>query len=472
MIDQINVKKLVLYSIGVLMAIFFTMFIWGYLHKGVIIISTTDPGNSIIITDAKNEQNGSRSFQTYSGKGRLSVNVPLGNYVVAVSKGPNFAKQQIYLHSHKTLSYLINPVASTSAEPVAFVSGQGLVSDANQLIFLNTSSYFLNSINTSNSISTLSPTQQFQSSKWANVSYGVSMGKDNYLYFVKNGNSSLISAPFSYDAEQIDYDISSNSRTYISQGNQVFAGGPNGNFAKVFTAPASSLRLGASDNKVAVSYTTSNKNSTVFTFWLNVIQDNGKKYKTTVYKDVNQLAWSKGGDYLIAVTKSSAYVYNSSLKLVSTIQTGSMIGYLSWLDNKTVVYSNDGKIWKFNVTNQRSDLLSSLPLGSDVNGISISQEKDYIYVSSVQPTNNSSSLYRVSLNGKSAPKYIYQLADLLPMTLADCTISIVNFAKPTTILVQPFPNSGLGGPAYITEAQNELSQDGFDISKLQFVLSK
>jgi hypothetical protein len=137
-----------------------------------------------------------------------------------------------------------------------------------------------------------------------------------------------------------------------------------------------------------------------------------------------------------------------------------------WLDKSQVLYVVDNQVWSFNLATLRSDKIAQVTLVNAINEIAVSGDKAYLYLSIVDSANNSS-VKRLGLRGQNTANYIYQLQDFLPETLDSFSLSLVNFTSPTVNIQE---NPGTNPQGDLAAASNELTSNGFDVSKITLKL--
>lgn len=428
-----------------------------------------------MLTKIGNDEGDETTKAIKTAHGKLSASVDLGQYTVSVEGNSRAAAQLIKLNSHKTLRYEINPINTTAPEPVADQSAQDIAASGSRLVYLDSDALTQNTIDADNNLTTPDPSQKFQTIKWANASYGVGQDSNQNLYVI---DDQLISPlPFPYDSGgAINFDVAPNKQIYVSSGANIYVGSQDGNFKKIYTAPSSNFTLGTTANKIAVSYEVGGKNGDD-SGKLVVINDSGKIVKEGPGGEAGSLVWSPSGQYLASVNESSIAVYDSSLHQVATIPVSFRAGYLVWLNNDKLFFNSfftsSDQLWSYDLGKQRADLVASVALDNTITGLNISDDGSYVYIGTVDSTNNNSpEILRVGLRGQQVPVILYQLQDILPMTLSDSTISLINFAQPPAILVQPLQGAGSSPQTYLQEAQTELNQDGFNSNSLRFNLAQ
>ncbi len=461
-------KKILFLLILGLAGIGVLAWLFNYLSTGTIILTTNESGSTITLQRTSQ----GKPFVKI-GLGSLNVTATHGQYLATVKNGSQVSEQVINFNSgHKTLRYSIALSRLLQVEPVAYQNASNIAASNTELVYLDSGNENIYKIDGQNNLAAINSSQQFRSVKWANASFGVGQDNNGQLYTIDDGAISPLRVPFSYGATAVSFDVSENKQIYVSYGADVYAGGPAGNFKKIYTAAYSNLLLAAGVNKVVVADEVVGQSVNTPSPVLAVVDTSGSVIKKNEAGEIVKLALSPSGQYLVSVNKSYVSVYDSSLNQIAIVPNSSSVGYITWLDNNKFLYTSGNELWSYDLNNQSAELQANMPFfASSITGLSLSGDRSYVYLTANGPSfDNKYALLRVGLNEQQFPDYINKLQGILPMTLNDCSLSLVNFTQPPTILVTSFPNSNLSAQAYLQEAQNELNQDGFDLSKLQFKL--
>src|ERR1039458_3465345 len=436
-----------------------------YLSTGTIIVTANEKGSTITLQRTSQ----GKPFVKI-GLGSLSVTATHGQYLATIKNGSQVIEQFINFNDgHKTLKYSISLSSLSQVEPVAYQNASDVAASNTGLVYLDAGDEYIHTIDNQNNLVAINSAQQFQNVKWANASFGVGLDSDGHLYTINNASISPLAVPFSYGGKAVSFDVSENKQIYVSYGEDVYVGGQNGSFKKIYTATSSNLVLAAGVNKVAIADETEEQSAS--NPLLATVSTSGSVIKNVGEGEIGKLALSPNGQYLVSVNESYASVYDSSLHQVAIVPAISSVNYVTWLDNNRFFYTSGDELWLYDLTNQRAELVASMPfLVNSITGLSISSDRSYVYLTASVSGLDNNAVLRVGLKGQQVPDYMNKLQGIIPLMLSDCSLSLVNFVQPTTILVTPFPNSNLSPQAYLQEAQNELQQDGFDLSKLQFKL--
>jgi hypothetical protein len=465
-------KNIISIIVGLIVFIIAIQIVWHYFHTGKIVITTNNPQNIIELSKVNIKTVAGAPLQSFSARNQLSANVGLGEYTAKVINLNKSSTQLINLTSHKTLKYNMSLDNTLGFEPVASQNANDIVADNNNLTYLNPETYTLNTITSNNSSSAINSNVKFNIVKWINTSYGVGQSPNsNSLYSISGDNINKISLPSSVNINGDDssFDVASNKQIYVASGENVSSGNQNDNFKEVYTAPTSDLVIGAASGKFAAAYSVGNAavndNDNVV---LAVVNSSGKVKKTKVTEDVNSLSWSPNQNYLASINESSVNVYNSTLKHIALIPTTFQPGFLSWINSNELVYASSTQVWMYNIQTQKDTILANAPLDEAITYLTVNDEKSYIYLSMAgTPSYNNPEIMRIGLQGQSTSSLADQLQNILPITLSDSTIGLINFTKPS-ILITPNAYSTSSTASYIQEAQSQLQQDGYDISSLSF----
>lgn len=475
-----KVKKIILIGIGGIILIIFLSWLWHYLHTGTIVITTNNKYDTIVLTEVTSKNSGTTnaSPQTFKAHNKLSVNVSLGQYIASVQGNSVATNQLIKLSSHKTLRYNINPINATGVEPVTYQNAQDAVANSDGLLYLDNNTGNIEKVDTSNTLSTVS-LQQFSKVKWANTLFGVGQDNNGHLYTINGSSINKLSVPFSYDGKNINFDVSSNKVIYVSHGGDVYKGTSDGNFKKIYSAKYGELALAAGLGQVAIDCEAEDTGDCAQATELAVVSYNGKinRVQSTAVTagQLGAFTWSPNGKYLAVPGVYGVNIYDDSLHQISALPTlnKSLISNLQWLDDNRLFYSIADQLWIYSLSNQKAQIIANMPLADNITGISVGEDKSYVYLTTFgvtgYNTNNGYALRRIGLRGQKTPNFIYQLQDILPLNLADCTASLTNFAPQSpTILIEPFPDSNTSTTSYLQEVKTSLVQRGFNLSDMRF----
>jgi hypothetical protein len=461
-------KKALILSILGLAALGVLVWLSNYLSTGTIAITTNNSGNTITL-----QRNGQGKPFTKTGLGSLSATVGHGQYTATVKNGSKTSVQVINLkEGHKTLRYSISLSGLEAVGPVAYQNAKDIVADGTQLLYVDAASGYLYKIDAQNNITALNSALPLQTVKWASPSFGVGQDSRGHLYTIVNGSVSPLSVPFSYGSAAVNFAVSGSKQVYVSYGADIYAGDQNGNFKRIYTATSPNPVLAAGANQVAIAGEAEGQNAGVSQPLLAIVSPSSTVVKKSGNGEIRKLALSPSGQYLVSVNESYASVYDSSLRQIATVPASSSVDYVGWLDNDRFLYTSKDGLWSYDLASQQAELLANMPfVAGYITGLGVSGDGSYVYLTTGDPSvGNNYAILRVGLKGQQVPDYISKLQAILPLTLNDSSLSLVNFTQPATILIGSFRDSNLSGPAYLQEAQNGLTQYGFDLSKLQFRL--
>jgi hypothetical protein len=201
--------------------------------------------------------------------------------------------------------------------------------------------------------------------------------------------------------------------------------------------------------------------------YLTVVDDAGKIIKQKV--SVSAAAWSKTGKYLaVSLTEAKAgEVLDASLKRVAYIPQGNFLNPV-WVDDNTLLYASSDQLWSYSLKSQTANLIANMPLGASISELDLSAEGVYAYLQTIN-SNNISSIVRVGLKNQVIPSVVSQLQNILPLSLDQCYVYMVNFTAPT-VLVDPA--LAVEPPSLCVDAaRSVLQQDGINLSGVNVQLA-
>lgn len=432
-----------------------------YLTIGKLLVTTQDPLANISLSKVATGKNGDREVLKQTHKS-LSIRLKKGQYIVMVQGNSVATAQVVNVKPHNTTSYSLNPLNATGVEPVLDDNVYGVVADGTHILYVNTANGQLNQINNQGVIRTLDSTKKFRAAKWADSNYGVSQDDSGRLYQILNGSITSLSTPGTANSK-VTFDVSPQRDIYMAIGKDVYIGGLSG-FRKIFTSTTDYPQLIAGAGGVTVIADSDQEDSTNST--QPTITNVSKLGKTISRKGGTLIAsWSPSGKYLVISGSSGAEILSDTLQRVAIIPQNN-IGTARWLSDSTLFYAINDELWSYSSDTQKSQLVSNMPLGATISEISISSNKAYVYL--VTHSQSSYQLKRVGLNGQVVSKLVYQLQDIMPLTIDQCKLSLINFTSPTILV-----DSSVGSAQKLCNqpVKNELQKDGFDLSQLRFSFS-
>jgi hypothetical protein len=351
----------------------------------------------------------------------------------------------------------LKPLAAKGVEPVIGKNAYSIEADSGHLLYADAVNGQLYQVDSQNTVTQPFGLLSFRIVKWADPNYGVGQDNNGNIYIISNQQVSILSSPGAGDS-RTSYAVASDKTIYIAVKHNIYKY-TGRDFIKIFTASTSYPLVEAGRGKLAVvDGADANSTEKASTPDLTVVSSAG-----TITKKIGTFlaSWSPDSNYLVISSSSGAQVLDNSLKTVLLIPKNN-INNVRWIDNQSFLFSINDQLWSYNLAGQKAQLIANMPLGATITEVSISAERNYAYLS-VQ-FNNGNQLKRVGLKNQTVSHIISQLQDILPLTLDQCTLSLVNFSHPT-VLVQSST-----GPAQRNcdqTVRTELGADGFDLNSLQ-----
>ncbi|HUB94234.1 MAG TPA: hypothetical protein VMB52_07070 [Verrucomicrobiae bacterium] len=450
-----------------------------FLLSGTVTVLTNHPANIIVTT-----QNGTTVATHYGSS--LKARLREGSYTVTAvingSSGAATSKRVVLVRQLRNTVYSLMLQGSLPYTTVLPSGTYGLVADSNQMLYVNTNDNLLYDVTGNNPPVALSPDITFSNVEWQNSSYGVGLGSDNNtLYSIKNQTISPINLPFSHS--QLIYSLSSNGKLAVSDGKDVYTQQSDGSFKKVFASDSddtiASLSAGSQEVLIRPSGTAavqggdSDDSDTAGI----IVGYDGQRLTTQNSLPSFNSVWSPNGQRVAIVGDNDTTIYNAQLHLIATLPDGGVAG-LTWLNDDTLLYTNAGSVYSYDVTDSDSRQLMRISGQSSVSGVYVSQDASQIYASAqttivgLDGSTESNSVVRTSLTTPEQQLSDNQMlaTSFLPTTTTDgCQVSYVYFSS-LIITVLPPPGSSSPASSCLQEAQDDLSNDFVDTSSLSFVL--
>jgi hypothetical protein len=454
MTDQKALKKLILVIVLVLIPFGILIWLWVFLNTSNLTIITNNPNNDISLRGISDPN---FSINT---KGGVETSLHNGKYTLTVTGNSNAISQVVDLKSRQHLTLTLNPKDPSGVEPVINREAQNLAINKDHLVYLDQTSSLLYQVDSQNLIKSLNNQRTFSSVKWADANYGIAQADNSeQLFRMNNGSISSLELPFSYDGKNISYSISKDRGIFVAhEGNVYYA--KNDNFKKVYTSKSKSLFInsGGSNVLVAAASEEEGENSDR---GIVVVNSSGKVFSAN---DINAYvsAWSPDGEKVAVSSDSGGLILDKKLKKIATIPTGG-IGSMVWLNNDTLFYSSNDSLWRFDISNEKSQIIANAPLGGQIIETAINEDLSYIYLS-VSDANDSLSVKKVGLKNQVVPDYVFKLQDVLPKSEYQYTIELINFTR-LVVWVHSVPNVPSVG--YEKAATEDLRSDGFNTSNFE-----
>ncbi len=457
----ISMKKTIVIVVIIGSLVGVTIWLIHYLTYGKIVI-TTNNNNLITISKANDEKYkaGNSSFSKQARK-TLSVSVRSGEYLISVRSNVSAVSQRIEVKAHQTTKLVLNPTQPKGVEPVEYRSAASFTADSSQLLYVDLLDKKIYQINNQNAVRVFDSELSFQTIKWSNPSYGVGKSLDGQLYIISGGSISRLDVPFAYNSDRfVNYDIAPNKQLYVASGSDIYTGTEEKGFKKIYTAATSSPSFAASQDKLAV-LETGQKNGKGGNATVTVVYQTGKTVRKNM--EAYTASWSPNGKNLIISSDSESVVTDDNLNEVAFIPQSNIISPI-WLDDSNLIYGVADQLWSFNIGSGLANLIANMPLGSPISQLALSSDKSYVYFSTGYGNSNLV-IKRVGLKDQTIPPDLFKLQSILPETLDQCSLSLINFTTPTVVISV---SSGSAQQICDQAARDELQQAGFDLSKLQF----
>jgi hypothetical protein len=436
-----------------------------YLTIGKLVVTTNNNVNQISVTAV--DKISSAKPLTYSAIGSLLTKLKAGQYTVSVEGASSGTSESFNVKAHATKHLYVTLPKTTGVEPIVYDKAQDVVADGSNLVYFNSQDGSLNNVNAKNQNNeTDESAYRLKTIDWASTSYGIGQSSSGQLYIFNNGTVSPLSAPggTKYNSSTV-FAINSNRVIYVSVDSSVYTKFPTGEFEKIYTtkSPATALITGPKEVGIVDSgFSITNKSVTPS---LEVVKSSGStssiKFKTLLDAWSN---WSPDGKYSFIAGSASGEILDSSLHLVSAVPNASISNPV-W-NGDVLFYNVSSALWSFNPLTKKATLVANMPLGDLINGLSVSLDRTYIYIISVD-NNGNTAIRRMSLTGRKVLPIIYQLQDILPVSTpgAGYSIGLIDFSGEPTIQIVLAD----GGPSNaLQQVQQQLQSDGFDLSQLQF----
>lgn len=431
-----------------------------YFTKGQIVAVSNNPSITITLS---NLSTGKLIVQS---KEKLTATVHTGEYLLAATDSSGAVQQIATIKAHHTVHYSISPSPTSSMEPVSDGTSQDIIADNSHVLFLNSDGN-LSEIDTDNSLKVINTSISFKTIQWINSGYGVGQDKNGLLYSIIDGSIEPLNITIPNRTDWPLYAVAPNHQIYIAVGTAVYKADSAGRLQQIYTAASDPTLLVAGNTEVIAisshdssdSLSSNDKNSAVIAII-------GKK---TIKKNISTFtaALSPDEKYLAVSTTKGGEILDTNLNKVAALTT-SNLGTPVWLSGTVLAYSVNDQLWSYDVTSQRSQLLSNAPLKGTITELSMSSDGAYIYAG-VTHIQSAPVIKRFGLHNQPVSATLNILQNIMPYTGSDYFMTLTNFTKPM-ITVQPVTPLTNTNSQYIQEATKQLQQLGIDTSQVEIKL--
>lgn len=398
----------------------------------------------------------------------LRTRLKAGIYSVEVSVNSYKLSRVVTVHNRQTTRLSLNPPEAIGVEPVSDTTASYIEAGPKTLYFVNSSGYLV-AINNQNIQSTINNKVAFRQIVWADSSFGVGIDPSGQLYEISNGNISKLNTPFSVNAKEMPlFAVAANHTVYLEYQKQVYRQTGANQYTKIYSTTQDPTSMAASNNELVIDINPdTNGNHTTASSSIVVVPVTGSPVSANIgsYFAVP----SPDGKFIAVSGSRGGAILNNSLSQVAIIATPNLENPV-WLNNTTLFYTDTSTLWTYSLPTQQAELKASAPLGGTITELSLSDNGDYLYLGATH-IDGQPMIDRIGLNNQPVPQLLTQLSDIMPYAGNDYFMSLTNFSAPPLIVVSAQPPLTNTNQQYVQEAQDQLSKDGVDISKLSFTFA-
>jgi len=465
MLDDNQVFRKVLGGLfALLVFVLLVTWIYQFLTMASLTVTTNSTTDYVSIAAVKNGVEDTTSNK--QGQHKLSARIKPGVYEITAFNKSFSVTKIIKIKARQTLSFAINPVTTTTPEPVYGNSVSGVVADSTHLLFLD-STNSLTSIDASNNVSTVFAGQALFTAKWASPLLGLARDSNNNIYVINNNAVSPLGLPFSAtQSSTISYDISRSNQVYVSNGKGIYLGDTAGKFKKIYTSSKTVVSISAGINKVS-AIEIANRNTGDAEGSIVTVNNSGVSLRSSVI--ATALMWSPDGKYLLAIGEPESEILDTNLNQVSAFPTANADSF-AWKDGQSLFYSQGGALFLYSPGSQQSQKLAVMPAQGAISGIYPSGDGSYVYVSGQiisvggSDTGNTQ-LFKIGLKNQPVNSSAVALSVFLPETVSYCLVNYVNYTEPTITIEYP---STASYQNCLSMLQGEIKTYGLDPNKFQY----
>lgn len=461
--ENYQIRRIIAGFILVVVLIFAALWLYHYFFFGKISVKTGTDSNIVKITRISVNESSTFSKQ---GQGSTSARVKPGTYSVSVYRASSTygITRTVKIKARQSIKLSLDPPAMLGVEPVTGRAVSSVYATDSQLFYLDSLSGLIGHVDAGGKFTNPLPNLRFKNVQWVSPNLAVGQTTDNNAYLIRNNVASLLPPNSDISAS---YVLSATGTLYAGMVGNVYvstAGSPQsfyagGNFEKIYS-PGTPTRLIPGKGNLAVIEIGKRESANS----LAVVDSSGKVTEKDI--DVSQAAWSPDGKYL-AVALNGNYIIMtpklSQVKVFSAQQSSAVV----WLDDDTILYNSSNKLWKYSMSKDQSEQLTSLSAGNNITGIFLSSDKKYVYLAtSSADTDGDGQLLRLGLANQSFDKSFKALAAFLPEDVGSCSLNYINFIKPA--LTISYPKFETDGSLCVSAAKSELKTYGLNPNSFSF----
>lgn len=451
--NSASLKKIILLFLLTIAFMLFGQYMYSYLLFGRLVIHTNDHSNLIKISGTSNNN----SFEKNT-TGNIKINLKPGIYriVSTDSSGGRSIAKQINISRRQKIKADLTPPELSSPQPFYSQPVDGLMPTTSQVIFLDSNTHKIKRVDSANRLSDFAP-GKFESLIWANEKLGVAKTVSGDLYKVTGASVNKINTG---NITPIDaYGITNKGEVYIANKTDVYLSTLGGkNFSKVFSSKQSGLGLVVGQNKALVVEPAEGEEESMT---VNILS--GEKAVAKNNLALVRLAWSPNGNNFFVGDKRKTTIYNSQFDVTDQI-FASNVSTMSWKDDKTLYYSIENQLWKYDLQTHTDSKIATLPYGQKIGYIFASNNSNYLYLAT--STEDKSSVLKFSLAKTVLDDPLLGLDAFMPENIDTCSLNYINFTSPTIMISSPNTTSS---DDCVSATKGELSNYGFDPAKFKFL---
>lgn len=468
---QYSIKKFLVAVIGVLVVLFFLIWLWGYLNSGRVSVTASDPEAPVTIEylDSANKKNEDKIIKF--SKGSLSIRVKKGFYKISAGQIDTATSKIIEVKARSSEKYVLNLKAPPATEPVLSVDTETYSVAANKVRYLNDRGQIVTV--DSKGRSTINKKASFKKIIWNREGIGFGQDQSGKLILVENGSLKTLKSPEKIsDKSSVYLALSDSGDIYTSVGSNIYKLSAAGQLKKIYTTTISAPLLFASTNKLLITSPLDPEP---------LEGDSSSPQTEIISVDGRQLikkglpvayaSWSPDENtILIKDLSGESRLFDNQLNPGKPLPSNGIVS-AQWKDNSTLYYITSSQLFSFNVKNQIALTLDYWDSDySSLSSLLVDTAGENLYF--IRQSDGKYTVQRTVLAGKQVLKNMDLLQVFLPKRIGGCFVSYVNILKPT-IIIKYSTSSGLGGPdSCLSAAIREVNHIGIDYSEFSFKSSR
>ena len=416
--------------------------IWVAAKNSFVIISASDKSATITLTSTDNST-------TITATGSYMGLVPAKNYTINTQTITAATSESFSAMPFHVQSIAIQLQKAVQSEAVSNIATDNVnVTTGTNLTFVDSATQYLEQVDSHNTLQRIGAPYTFSRVAWKDQTSGIAIATDpsNTVGVFAIHGTTITALPLPEavsDSNSLSVAYAGNNTYYFTENNKLYSYTDSSpTFTRVSFIPSGYVLSSASGARVLLYKATSNVGSNYAVTLLNT--KNGSTNATTAPLIENpnytfSSSWSPDGTKVIISASGSSTVYNQSLQKITMI-AGNASNSPAWLNNSSVVYAAQNRLWQYSFSTTVSNAIAYLPKYATADTIYTDHSGQYLYFTII--TNGEISLYRAALHNQTINISAQKLGESnTQQTSNGCAMNYLNFTSLSMIADSPSDNA-------------------------------